>query len=72
MKLKVLVRCESVGGYSASVPALPGCYSQGETVKEALENIREAAELCLEVASDTAAAQASREDVGAQLQEIDL
>ena len=30
---------------SASVPALPGCYSQGETRDEALENVREAAEL---------------------------
>jgi predicted RNase H-like HicB family nuclease len=72
MKLKVLIRSESVGGYSVSVPALPGCYSQGETLKEALENIREAAELWLEVASDTAAAQAGEENVGAQFQEIDL
>ena len=30
------------GGYSVSVPALPGCYSQGESVKEALAHIREA------------------------------
>jgi predicted RNase H-like HicB family nuclease len=58
MKLKVLVRNESVGGYSVSVPALPGCFSQGETLQEAMENIREAGELWLEVASDTAAAQA--------------
>jgi predicted RNase H-like HicB family nuclease len=27
---------------------LPGCYSQGETIEEALENIREAIALCLE------------------------
>ncbi len=52
MKLKVLVRSESVGGYSVSVPAFPGCYSQGETLDEALTNIREAAELWLEVASE--------------------
>jgi predicted RNase H-like HicB family nuclease len=49
MKLKVLLRSESVGGYSASVPALPGCHSQGETIDEARANIREAAELWLEV-----------------------
>jgi len=72
MRLKVLLRPESVGGYSASVPALPGCYSQGETREEALENIREAAELWLEVAADTAAAQAQEEEAGAELQEIEL
>lgn len=37
------------GGFAVSVPALPGCYSQGETVEEALENVREAIELYLEV-----------------------
>ena len=30
------------GGYSVSVPALPGCFSQGESVEEALAHIREA------------------------------
>lgn len=30
------------GGYSVSVPALPGCYSQGESFEEALANAREA------------------------------
>jgi len=30
------------GGYSVEVPALPGCLSQGDTVDEALNNIREA------------------------------
>ena len=29
-------------GYSVSVPALPGCHSQGKTKKEALENIQDA------------------------------
>jgi predicted RNase H-like HicB family nuclease len=72
MKLKVLVRPEAVGGYSVSVPALPGCHSQGETREEALENIREAAELWLEVVADTAAARVVEEEQGAELQEIDL
>jgi predicted RNase H-like HicB family nuclease len=54
MRPKVLLRPESAGGYSVCVPALPGCYSQGETREEALENIREAAELWLDVAADTA------------------
>jgi antitoxin HicB len=30
------------------VSFLPGCYSQGETIEQALANIREAIELCLE------------------------
>jgi predicted RNase H-like HicB family nuclease len=34
---------ESEGGYSVVVPALPGCYTQGDTEEEALANAREAA-----------------------------
>jgi len=40
---------EPEGGYWAEVPALPGCYSQGETVAELLENVREAIGGVLEV-----------------------
>ena len=36
------------GGYWVEVPALPGCYSQGETVEEAMANIKEAIEAHLE------------------------
>jgi predicted RNase H-like HicB family nuclease len=36
------------GGCVALVPALPGCYSQGDTVEEALAGAREAIELTLE------------------------
>ena len=68
MKLKVLVRAESVGGYSVSVPALPGCHSEGETLEEALANIREAAELWLEVTADAATSQSD----STELQEIEL
>jgi predicted RNase H-like HicB family nuclease len=39
---------EKDGGYSVWVPDLPGCASQGETIEEALENIKEAIELYLE------------------------
>jgi len=35
-------------GYVVTCPSIPGCYSQGKTVSEALANIREAIELCLE------------------------
>ncbi len=72
MKLKVLLRTDAIGGYSASVPALPGCFSQGETREEALASVREAAELWLEVAAETAASQATERGQGAELQQIDL
>jgi len=39
---------EETGGYVVSCPALPGCYTQGDTIGEALENIKEAILLCLE------------------------
>ena len=72
MKLKVLVRMERDGGFSVSVPALQGCHSQGETLAEALANIREATELWLEVAAESAETRARAECAGAQLQEIEL
>jgi predicted RNase H-like HicB family nuclease len=72
MKLKVLVRAETMGGYSVSVPALPGCFSQGETREEALSNIREAAELWLEVIADEAAAEVEDQGIDAEFQEIEL
>lgn len=36
------------GGFVVSVPSLPGCYSQGDTLEEAEKNITEAIELYLE------------------------
>jgi len=39
---------EDGGGYSVNVPALPGCFSQGDTFEKAAENIKEAIELYLE------------------------
>jgi predicted RNase H-like HicB family nuclease len=41
MKYRVALH-KSEEGYSVSVPGLPGCWSQGATEKEALENIRDA------------------------------
>jgi len=38
------------GGFSAEVPALPGCFTQGETLEETLANVREAAEAWLQSA----------------------
>lgn len=39
---------EKEGGYSVWVPDLPGCTSQGETLEEAIANIKEAISLYLE------------------------
>lgn len=41
MNYKVLIQ-ESEEGFSVSCPGLPGCWSQGDTEEEALENIRDA------------------------------
>ncbi len=51
MKLEytvVLEPDEEEGGYTVTVPALPGCVSEGDSIEEALENIREAIELYVE------------------------
>jgi predicted RNase H-like HicB family nuclease len=52
MKFTVILGQEADGGYSIFCPAIPGCASQGDTVDEALLNIREAIELCLEVRAE--------------------
>jgi antitoxin HicB len=44
MRYTVILQRESDGGYVATVPALPGCVSQGDTREQALRNIQEAAE----------------------------
>jgi len=45
---KVILEPDETGGYVVTCPSLPGCYTQGNTVEEALENIKEAILLCLE------------------------
>ena len=45
---KVMLEPDETGGYVVSCPSLPGCYSQGNTVEDALENMKEAILLCLE------------------------
>lgn len=45
---QVVFQEENEGGFSVWVPDLPGCASQGETLEEAIENIKEAIELYLE------------------------
>jgi predicted RNase H-like HicB family nuclease len=49
MKIKIIVHEAEEGGYWAEVPAIPGCVSQGETLEELDDNIREAIVGCLAV-----------------------
>ena len=49
MKLKVIIHEAEEGGYWAEVPAIPGCMTQGETMKELIENLYDAIEGCLSV-----------------------
>ena len=50
LNFKVLIEQDEDGIFVASVPAIPGCHTQGNTYEEAIGNIKEAIELCLEVA----------------------
>jgi predicted RNase H-like HicB family nuclease len=49
MRYSVVVHGAEEGGFWVEVPALPGCYSQGESLEQSLHNVREAIELYLEV-----------------------
>jgi predicted RNase H-like HicB family nuclease len=45
----VVIERDSAGYYVASVPSLPGCHTQAQSLDILMERIREAIELCLEV-----------------------
>lgn len=55
MQLRVLLEPSEDGGYTVSVPGLPGCISEGDTREDALANIREAVQLYLETVEDDTA-----------------
>ncbi|OGZ78767.1 MAG: antitoxin HicB [Candidatus Staskawiczbacteria bacterium RIFOXYA2_FULL_32_7] len=42
MELDIVLEKQEEGGYTAYVPALPGCISEGDTKEEAINNIKEA------------------------------
>jgi predicted RNase H-like HicB family nuclease len=52
MKFTVTINRDESGVWVAECPAIPGCVSQGETKPEALRNVREAIEACLEVRAE--------------------
>jgi predicted RNase H-like HicB family nuclease len=47
MDYTILIHQAEEGGFWSEVPALPGCYSQGETIDETLRNSKEAIEIHL-------------------------
>ena len=63
MKYKVVLQ-RSEEGVAASVPGLPGCWSQGQTEGEALKNIRSAIQECLAVVAE--------QTQGAEVHEVDV
>lgn len=48
MELKIILEPSDEGGFTALVPSLPGCISEGDTREEALLNVREAIDLYLD------------------------
>ncbi|MEB3231090.1 MAG: type II toxin-antitoxin system HicB family antitoxin [Leptolyngbyaceae bacterium] len=48
----VVIEKDEDGLYVGEVPQLSACYSQGETIDELMENIREVVEMCLEELED--------------------
>ena len=52
MKFRVTIDRDEDGVWIIECPSIPGCVSQGETKDEALENIKEAIALCLEVRAE--------------------
>lgn len=48
LKYDALFEAQKEGGYTVTVPSLPGCVSEGDTLKESKANIKEAIELYLE------------------------
>ncbi len=52
MKLTVTIDRDEDGLWIVECPSIPGCVSQGDTKDEALSNIREAIELCMEVRAE--------------------
>jgi predicted RNase H-like HicB family nuclease len=62
MKFSVLIEKDEEGGYVVSCPAIKGCHSQGDTIEEALRNIKEAISGCLKTLNERTKKVARRRD----------
>jgi len=63
----VIVESDETGGFVVECPAFEGCFSQGETMDEALENIKEVIAMCLEEERETASSPLPQRQVGIHL-----
>ncbi|MBT4289442.1 MAG: type II toxin-antitoxin system HicB family antitoxin [Deltaproteobacteria bacterium] len=52
MDIKIVLEVSDEGGYTVTVPFLPGCISEGDTREAAIKNIKEAIELYLDPIDD--------------------
>ncbi len=59
MRFRVLISNGEDGWFVVECPSLPGCVSQGRTIEEALENIKDAIQGCLDVLGERISAQQS-------------
>jgi predicted RNase H-like HicB family nuclease len=50
MKLDIVVHAAEEGGFWAEIPSIPGCATQGDSMEELIQNLREAIEGCLSTA----------------------
>ncbi len=70
VKYTVILEPQEEGGYTVRCLELPGAISQGETKEEALENIKEAIELVLEVLSQELASRSNVEVLKVELADV--
>jgi predicted RNase H-like HicB family nuclease len=52
MKFTITIDRDEDGIWVVECPAIPGCVSQGKTKKDAIENVKDAIKLCLEVRAE--------------------
>lgn len=59
MKIKAIIHEAEEGGFWAEVPSLPGCSTQGETMDELTENLKEAITLWFDAGEDAIESQSA-------------